>query len=54
MTIFDIIEMGYRLPGDMTFIPYVDMFNLDVIKWLVDYALGIKKPLAEIPTRSNF
>lgn len=46
---FYIIEMGYRLPGDMTFIPYVDMFNLDVTKWLVDYALGIKKPLAEIP-----
>ena len=46
---FYIIEMGYRLPGDMTFIPYVDMFNLDVTKWLVDYALGIKKPLADFP-----
>ena len=46
---FYIIEMGYRLPGDMTFIPYSDMFNLDVTKWLVDYALGIKKPIAERP-----
>lgn len=46
---FYIIEMGYRLPGDMTFIPYVEMFNLDVTKWLVDYSLGIKKPISEMP-----
>lgn len=46
---FYIIEMGYRLPGDMTFVPYTAMFNLDVTKWLVDYALGIKKPLSEMP-----
>lgn len=46
---FYIIEMGYRLPGDMTFIPYMEMFNFDVTKWLVDYALGIKKPISEMP-----
>lgn len=48
---FYIIEMGYRLPGDMTFIPYVDMFNFDVTKWLVDYALGVKKPITEMPAK---
>lgn len=46
---FYLIEMGYRLPGDMTFIPYVDMFDFDVTKWLVDFALGIKKPISEMP-----
>lgn len=46
---FYIIEMGYRLPGDMTFIQYADMLDLDVTKWLVDYALGIKKPITEFP-----
>lgn len=46
---FYIIEMGYRLPGDMTFIPYTSMFNFDVTKWLVDYALGEKKSISEIP-----
>lgn len=46
---FYIIEMGYRLPGDMTFIPYVDMFNLDVTKWLVDFAFGKKKTIFEFP-----
>ena len=46
---FYIIEMGYRLPGDMTFIPYKALFGLDVTKWLVDYALGIKKSIAEMP-----
>ncbi|MCF2559931.1 ATP-grasp domain-containing protein [Prevotella brevis] len=50
---FYIIEMGYRLPGDMTFIPYVEMFNLDVTKWLVDYSLGIKKPISEMPNNQT-
>lgn len=50
---FYIIEMGYRLPGDMTFIPYTEMFNLDVTKWLVDYALGIKKPISEMPANQT-
>ena len=46
---FYIIEMGYRLPGDMTTIPYTDLLNFDVTKWLVDYALGNKWDLSKIP-----
>ena len=44
---FYVIEMGYRLPGDMTFIQYEKMMSFDTIKWLVDYALG-KKHSVEI------
>lgn len=46
---FYIIEMGYRLPGDMTFVPYTTMLNLNVTKWLVDYSLGHKKNMSEMP-----
>ena len=46
---FYIIEMGYRLPGDMTFIPYNAMFGFNVTKWLVDFALGNKWNINCIP-----
>lgn len=46
---FYIIEMGYRLPGDMPFIFYNELFNFDSIKWLVDYSLGKKHSVSELP-----
>lgn len=46
---FYIIEMGYRLPGDMTTIPYTELLGFDVTKWLVDYALGNKWNISQIP-----
>lgn len=46
---FYIIEMGYRLPGDMTTIPYKKLFEFDVTKWLVDLALGDKWDISQIP-----
>lgn len=46
---FYIIEMGYRLPGDMTYEQYPALLHFDSIKWLVDYALGTKHKPADLP-----
>lgn len=39
---FYIIEMGYRLTGEMIFIPLRELIGFDTVAWLVDYALGKK------------
>jgi len=44
-----IIEMGYRLPGDMTFIQYENLIGFDTVAWLVDYALGGKHNINDLP-----
>ena len=46
---FYIIEMGYRLPGDMPFVNYDQLCNFDSIKWLVDYSLGKKYTKEDLP-----
>lgn len=46
---FYVIEMGYRLPGDMTFIQYDKMLSFDTIEWLVDYSLGKKHSIKDLP-----
>lgn len=46
---FYIIEMGYRLPGDLPHIQYTDMFGFNSLKWLVDYHRGIKHSPDELP-----
>lgn len=46
---FYIIEMGYRLPGDMPFVNYDYLCNFDSIKWLVDYSLGEKYTTQNLP-----
>ena len=46
---FYIIEMGYRLPGDMTFIQYEKLLNYDSLAWIVDYSLGKKHLVKELP-----
>lgn len=46
---FYIIEMGYRLPGDMPFMIYPDIFGFDSVKWLVDYARGKKNTIEKLP-----
>lgn len=37
---FYILEMGYRLDGDMMFVTYNDVCGVDMVKNLVDLALG--------------
>lgn len=46
---FYVIEMGYRLPGDMPFMVYPDMFGFDTIKWLTDFARGIPNTVDMLP-----
>lgn len=46
---FYIIEMGYRLPGDMPFMSYPQMFGFDSIKWLTDYSRGISNTIEMLP-----
>lgn len=46
---FYIIEMGYRLPGDFPFIQYEKLFNYNSVSWIVDYALGKKHSIEELP-----
>ncbi len=46
---FYIIEMGYRLPGDLPFMTYPYVFGFDSIKWIVDYARGKKNTIDMLP-----
>ncbi len=46
---FYIIEMGYRLDGDMMYIPINMLLDFDIEAWIVDYALGRKNLPEELP-----
>lgn len=46
---FYILEMGYRLDGDMMFIPHRKVCDFDSVSWLVDYAFGKKNKPEELP-----
>lgn len=46
---FYIIEMGYRLDGDMMFVPYRDVCHFDTVKFLVDYLCGIEDNVLQLP-----
>lgn len=46
---FYVIEMGYRMDGEMMFIPYREVCGFDTIRWLVETALGIEHTKADLP-----
>ena len=46
---FYIIEMGYRLDGDMMYMPFKALLGFDTVKWLVDYALGETNDPKDLP-----
>ena len=46
---FYILEMGYRLDGDMMFVPFKDLLGFDTVAWIVDYALGVRNDPARLP-----
>lgn len=46
---FYIIEMGYRLDGDMIYIPYKDVCGFDTVKFMVDYACGVIHEKEHLP-----
>lgn len=46
---FYVIEMGYRMTGDMMAIPIRDACGFDSYKWLVDYAMGENRTKDNLP-----
>lgn len=46
---FYILEMGYRLDGDLMTIPYRDLLGYDVVHSLVDFALGKTLSINDLP-----
>ena len=46
---FYILEMGYRMNGELTFLCYEDVCGFDVIKWLTDISLGVKHKKSDLP-----
>jgi len=46
---FYIIEMGYRLPGDLPDYSYPALCGFNPIKWLTDYARGMRHTVEELP-----
>ena len=46
---FYIIEMGYRLDGDMMYVPFKELRGFDTVAWIVDYALGRASSPALLP-----
>lgn len=46
---FYIIEMGYRLTGEMLYMMFNNLCGFNTVKWLVDYARGIKHAPEELP-----
>jgi len=48
---FYLLEMGYRMTGDMIAWPLKDVTGFDSVQWLVDIALGKKHMAADLPPR---
>lgn len=46
---FYVIEMGYRMTGDMMAIPIRDAIGFDSYKWLVEIAMGQKHTKEDLP-----
>lgn len=46
---FYVIEMAYRLPGDLTAVEYSKIGRLDLMRWGVECALGIKHGKKDLP-----
>ncbi len=46
---FYVIEMGYRMDGEMMFFPYRELLGFDAIAWFVETALGIEHDISQVP-----
>ena len=44
-----VLEMGYRLDGDTMFIPYKELLNTDLVKYVTDYSLKGKSNINDLP-----
>lgn len=45
-----VLEMGYRLDGDTMFIPYKELLNTDLVKYITNYSLNGKSDINELPS----
>lgn len=50
---FYVIEMGYRMTGDMMAIPIRDAIGFDSYKWLVDIAMGKQHTVFDLPSNQK-
>ena len=50
---FYILEMGYRLDGDLMTIPYSDVLGYNVVHSLVDFALGKQLRIEDLPQKQE-
>ena len=50
---FYVIEMGYRMSGDMMAIPIEQVTGFNSYKWMIDYALGEKRTKESLPKSQN-
>lgn len=46
---FYVLEMGYRMSGDLWALPMRDVCGFDTYDWLIDVALGKKHTVADLP-----
>ena len=46
---FYVIEMGYRMSGDMMAIPICDVTGFNSYQWMIDVALGVKHTKKDLP-----
>ncbi len=46
---FYVLEMGYRMSGDMLALPYCDVYGFNSYKWLIDIAMGVKHTSSDLP-----
>lgn len=45
-----VLEMGYRLSGDMIALPFCKTYGFNSYSWLIDIACGIEHGVADLPT----
>lgn len=50
---FYLLEMGYRLCGNIIYDPLAKLSGLDALELIIDYALGIKHKPSELPEAQN-
>ena len=50
---FYLLEMGYRLCGDEINIPLRTVAKFDVHEWIMDYALGHRHSVDDLPPMQN-
>lgn len=50
---FYVIEMGYRMSGDMMAIPINDVTGFNSYKWMIDIALGVKHTKDDLPVQQT-